>query len=301
MFSESKVTEIYCMTDDFCKEFILQQEKYMVKEQVHKHRNKPNRMSDAEIMVILILFHSGGFRCFKYYYKEYVCKHLMHLFPKLVSYNRFVELEKEVLFPLTIFIKRVLLGTCTGISFVDSTPLRVCRNQRILIHKTFKGLAERGKCSMGWFFSFKLHLIINDKGEILNFMFTSGNVDDHEPLKQGRFLENIQGKLCADKGYIGQVLFENLFLNGTHLVTKVKNNMRNSLMSIADKILLRKRALIETVNDELKNIAQIEHSRHRSFNKFIANALSAIAAYCFFEKKPAIDLSFINDGQLKMF
>ena len=171
-----------------------------------------------------------------------------------------MELEKEVLLPMTIFIKKVLLRTCTGISFVDSTPLRVCRNQRILIHKTFEGLAERGKYSMGWSFGFKLHLIINDKGEILNFMFTPGNVDDREPLKQGRFLENIKGKLCADKGYIGQALFENPFLNGIQLVTKVKNNMKNSLMSIADKILLRKRALIETVNDELKNIEQREKS-----------------------------------------
>ena len=258
MFSEAKVTEIFCMADDFCKEFAKTQEKYMVEDKNHKHRNKPNRMSDAEIMVILVLFHSGGFRCFKHYYKEYVCKHLTHLFPRRVSYNRFVELEKEVLLQLTIFIKEVLLGTCTGISFVDSTPLRVCRNQRILIHKTFKGLAERGKCSMGWFFGFKLHLIINDKGEILNFMFTPGNVDDREPLKQTKFQKNIKGKLCADKGYIGQTLFENLFLNGIQLITKVKNNMKNSLMSIADKILLRKRALIETVNDELKNIAQIE-------------------------------------------
>ncbi len=301
MFPESKVTEIYCMADDFCKEFTLQQEKYMIKDMKTMHRNKPNRMSDAEIMVILILFHSGGFRCFKHNYKEYVCKHLKHLFPRQVSYNRFVELEKEVLLPMTIFIKKVLLGTCIGISFVDSTPLCVCRNQRILIHKTFEGLAERGRCSMGWFFGFKLHLIINDKGEILNFMFTPGNVDDREPLKQGKFLENIKGKLCADKGYIGQVLFENLFLNGIQLVTKVKNNMRNSLMSIADKILLRKRALIETVNDELKNIAQIEHSRHRSCSNFIANSLSAIAAYCFFEKKPAIDVKFVNDGQLAIF
>ncbi len=287
MFPESKVTEIYCMADDFCKEFTLQQEKYMIKDMKTMHRNKPNRMSDAEIMVILILFHSGGFRCFKHYYKEYVCKHLKHLFPRQVSYNRFVELEKEVLLPMTIFIKKVLLGTCTGISFVDSTPLCVCRNQRILIHKTFEGLAERGRCSMGWFFGFKLHLIINDKGE----NFTPGNVDDWEPLEQGKFLKNIKGKLCADKVYIGQALFENLFLNGIH-------NMRNSLMSIADRILLRKRALIETANDELKNIAQIEYSRHRSFSNVIANSLSAIAAYCFFEKKPAI---FINDGQLTIF
>ena len=139
------------------------------------------------------------------------------------------------------------------------------------------------------------------KGEILNFMFTAANVDDREPLKQGGFLKNIKGKLCADKGYIGQALFEDLFLNGIQLLTKVKNNMRNSLMSVADKILLRKRALIETVNDELKNIAQIEHSRHRSSANFIANALSAIAAYCFFKKKPAIDLEFTKNRQLTLF
>ena len=122
---------------------------------------------------------------------------------------------------------------------MDSTPLHVCRNQRILIHKTFEGLAERGKCSMRWFFRFKLHLIINDKGEILNFMLTPGNVDDREPLKQAKFLKDIKGKLCADKGYIGhigQALFENLFTGGIQLITKVNNNMNNSLMSIADKM-----------------------------------------------------------------
>ncbi len=290
MFPESKVTEIYCMADDFCKEFTLQQEKYMIKDMKTMHRNKPNRMSDAEIMVILILFHSGGFRCFKHYYKEYVCKTSeTPFFPRQVSYNRFVELEKEVLLLMTIFIKKYCWEPVPASVSLTPLPYVYVKNQRILIHKTFEGLAERGRCSMGWFFGFKLHLIINDKGEILNFMFTPGNVDDREPLKQGKFLENIKGKLCADKGYIGQALFENLFLNGIQLVTKVKNNMRNSLMSIADKILLRKkRALIETVNDELKNIAQIEHSRHRSFSNFIANSLSAIAAYCFLKRSPPL-------------
>ncbi len=106
-------------------------------------------MSDVEIILIIIIFHSGGYLCFKHFYLEYVCKHLAHLFPRRVSYNRFVEQEKEVLLSLTIFIKTVLLGTCTGISFVDSTPLRVCRSQRIHIHKTFEGLATHMKCSMG--------------------------------------------------------------------------------------------------------------------------------------------------------
>ena len=85
------------------------------------------------------------------------------------------------------------------------------------------------------------------------------------------------------------------------LVTKVKNNMKNSLMTVADKIMLRKRAVVESVNDELKNIAQIEHSRYRSFINFITNALSAIAAYCFFPKKPSISLEFITDNQLTLF
>lgn len=154
---------------------------------------------------------------------------------------------------------------------------------------------------MGWFFGFKLHLIINDKGEILNFMFTPGNVDDREPLYSESFIENVKGKLCGDKGYIGKQLFEFLFMNGIQLVTKVKNNMKNSLMSVSDKIMLRKRALVESVNDELKNIAQIEHSRHRSFANFITNALSAIAAYCFFPKKPSISIEFVTDNQLTLF
>ncbi len=141
MFSKAKVTEIYCIANDFCKEFAKVQEKYIVKDLNHKHQNSLNRISNAEIIVILILFRPGGFRCIKYYCKEYVYKHLTRLFPMRASYNRFVELEKEVLLQLTVFIKNVLLDTCTGISFVYSTPLRVYRRQHILIHKTFEGLA----------------------------------------------------------------------------------------------------------------------------------------------------------------
>ena len=300
MITENKITEIFCLADDFCKYFSSELKKHQLCDG-KKHRNKPGRLSDAEVITILILFHSKGFRCLKHFYTQYVCKHLIHLFPNTVSYNRFVELQKSVLLPLTVFIKEVLLGNCTGIAYVDSTPLRVCKHQRILIHKTFKGIAQRGKCSMGWFFGFKLHLIINDKGEILNFMFTPGNVDDRQPLYSESFIENVKGKLCGDKGYIGKQLFEFLFMNGVQLITKVKNNMRNSLMSVSDKIMLRKRALVESVNDELKNIAQIEHSRHRSFANFITNALSAIAAYCFFPKKPSISLEFVADKQLTLF
>ena len=162
-------------------------------------------MSKAEVMVILILFHAFDHRCLKHFYIDYVYKHMRHIFPRVVSYNRFVELEKDVLFPLAIFIKQVLLGKCTGISFVDSTPLLVCNNKRIHSHKVFKGIATRGK-----------------------------------------------------------------------------------------------RAIIESVNDELKNIAQIEHSRHRSLHNFINNLFGALAAYCFFPKKPTIRAHKVYDTQLAL-
>ena len=249
----------------------------------------------------MILFHASGYRCLKHYYLRYVSVNLRHLFPKLVSYNRFVELEKNVALPLAIFIKKVLLGKCTGISIVDSTPLRVCRNQRIQMHRVFKGIAARGKCSMGWFFGFKLHLICNEKGELLNFIFTPGDIDDRRPLEYKPFIRFIYGKLVGDKGYISQNLFERLFVDGIQLITKLKSNMKGALMSVSDRLLLRKRALIETINDELKNIAQIEHSRHRSFDNFLVNLLSGIAAYCFFPKKPAINLQKVTDNQLSLF
>ena len=132
---------------------------------------------------------------------------------------------------------------------------------------------------MGWFFGFKLHLICNEKGKLLNFMITPGDVDDRKPLEYKDFVEFIYGKLVGDKGYISQHLFEKLFVDGIQLITKLKNNMKGAMMSVSDKLLLRKRAIIETVNDELKNIAQIEHSRHRCFDNFMVNMFGALALH----------------------
>ena len=301
MITEDKDTELFCMADDFCKFFDAMMKKYTLKSDNKRAYHRDSTMSKSEIMLIMILFHDSGYRCLKHFYVEKVCKHLRHLFPTVVSYNRFVELEKQVAVPLALFIKKVLLGKCTGISFVDSTPLRVCRNQRIHIHKVFKGIAQRGKCSMGWFFGFKLHLICNEKGEVLNFIITPGDVDDRKPLEYKAFVEFIYGKLVGDKGYIGKNLFQRLFVDGIQLITKLKSNMKGALMSVSDKLLLRKRAIIETVNDELKNIAQVEHSRHRSFENFIVNMLGAIAAYCVFPKKPCIHVQRTLDTQLALF
>ena len=220
------------------------------------------------------------------------------------NHSRFkcvTELEKTVVIQFVIFVKKCLLGKCTGISFVDSTLLRVCRNQRIHMHKVFKDIAQRGKCSLGWFYGFKLHLICNECGEILNFMITPGDIDDREPLKIKSFVEFIYGKIVGDKGYISRDLFSKLFVDGIQLITKLRSNMRGAVCSGYDRILLRKRVIIETINDELKNVAQIEHSRHRSVPNFIANLLGGIAAYCFFPKKPMINLERIHDNRLTLF
>ena len=297
LINADKITEIFVLIDEFCQEFDKNISRYKI-------GNKPKRkplMSSSEVIAIMVLFHYGSFRNFKHFYLFYVKKHLQLEFPKTVSYNRFVELLQQNALAMTIFLKTMRMGNSTGISFIDSTPIRVCKNKRIPRHKVFDGIAQRGKSTVGYFYGFKLHFIINDKGEILNFMITPGNVDDREPLKTKRFLEKIRGKLYADKGYISKQLTEMLFVDGLHLVTTIRNNMKNILMEMKDKILLRKRSVIETINDQLKNICQVEHSRHRSFTNFITNLIAALIAYTFFEKKPAIKFEEINPNQLAIF
>jgi len=299
MVSVDKITEIFCIIDDFCLEFEKAKSGHILPEQTaKKRRNRSFTLSDSEVITILILFHAGQFRNLKHFYLHYVSQHLRNEFPRLVSYNRFVELQQKATMPMAIFLKTFCLGQCTGISFIDSTPLKVCHIRREHSNKVFKGLATKGQCSIGWFFGFKLHLIINDRGEILDFMLTQGNVDDREPLKQKSFHDKIFGKLFGDKGYICKTLFEQLFIDGIHLITKLRKNMKNCLMHIHDKILLKKRALIETVNDELKNICQIEHSRHRSFENFLTNLLSGLIAYSFFPKKPSLNIDIIDKNAI---
>ncbi len=295
--STDKITEIFFIVDDFCIEFEKSVSEHLIG---NKPKRKP-RMSCSEVITLMVMFHSGGYRNMKHFYVHYVQKHLSHLFPKTVSYNRFVELMQASTLPMSIFLKTCCMGEGTGISFIDSTPIRVCKNKRIKRNRVFQGLAKLGKSTMGYFFGFKLHIVINDKGELLNFVITQGNVDDREPLKNANFIKALSGKLYADKGYISSKLTNMLFIDGLHLITSIRNNMKNSLMELKDKILLRKRSVIETVNDELKNMCQIEHSRHRSFANFITNLISGLIAYSFFPKKPAIKYDPVNSSQIALF
>jgi hypothetical protein len=297
MICFDKISDIFCIVDEFCKNFEASTSSFLVG---NKPKRKP-RMSTSEVITIYMLFHLSGFRCFKHFYIFYVQKHLQQEFPNTVSYNRFVELMQSVIMPMTMFAKTCCLGNCTGISFIDSTPIRVCKNKRISRNKVFKDVATTGKSTMGWFHGFKLHIVINDKGELLSFAVTQANVDDREPLKNEGFLNQIFGKLFADKGYISEKLQKLLFVDGVELITSIRNNMKNSLMLMSDKILLRKRSVIETVNDELKNICQVEHSRHRSVGNFITNLIAGIIAYHFLPKKPSIRFESLKTNQLAIF
>jgi hypothetical protein len=300
MISDSKITEIFCSIDDFCKDFIPFWQKSLISN--GKKRLRSSKMSLSEVMTIQVLFHISGIKNFKDFYLKYVCKQLQQEFPKLVSYNRMVELKKESFLPLAIYLKSYGLSNCTGISFIDSTPLRVCDKRRIHQHKTFHNIAQRGQCSLGWFYGFKLHIITNDVGGIIDFMITKGNVDDRKPLRFKSFIKKLYGKLFGDKGYISKSLFTELFSNGVHLITKLRKNMKTKLLTpMIDAYHLRKRAIIETIFDQLKNICQVEHSRHRSVVNYFNNIFSALIAYNFKDRKPSLKNNFVDTKQLLLF
>ena len=291
------LTEIFCEVDDFCKSFELYWRKRLIDTgQVKRIKNSILTMS--EIMTIIIFFHLSGYRTFKDYYIKYVSKYLRSDFPDIVSYNRFIELSQGVLIPLIIYLKTSRIGKATGISFVDSAVIKACNNRRIHSHKVFNGFAQRAKSSMGWFYGFKLHLLINDKGDILSFAFTPGNVDDRNKDLMNRLTKHLFGKLFGDKGYLSKELFVLLFEQGVQLITKLRKNMKNKLMPLMDKILLRKRAIIETINDQLKNICQIEHTRHRSILNFMVNSISALIAYTYLPKRPSLNINTYNDNKM---
>lgn len=279
-------TELFCDIDDFCREF----EPFWFQRQItdgRRRRRRKSQLSLSERMTIIVAFHSSGYRDFKHFYSMLLLRHRAD-FPGLVSYTRFVQQMPILAVPLCAYLQRGY-GQHTGIAFVDSTALAICGNKRIRRNRVFRGIAKLGKTTMGWFFGFKLHLVINECGELLAVQLTPGNTDDRKPVPH--LTREMFGKLFGDKGYISADLFHSLWERGVHLVTSLRRNMKNTLMPLMDKILLRKRSLIETVNDQLKNIAQIEHTRHRSVLNFMVNLVAGLISYTRQPKKPSLRLN----------
>ncbi|MDN3396575.1 MULTISPECIES: IS982 family transposase [unclassified Pseudoalteromonas] len=283
----NKLVETYCDVEDFSKLFFPSWQRILLENGEIKRR-RVCRLSPSELMTIIIHFHQSHYRDFKNYYLHYVCRQLKAYFPELLSYTRFLALMPSVVVPMCSYLTSKL-GKPTGIQFIDSTKIEVCHIIRAKRNKVFEGVAHHGKGTMGWSYGFKLHLIINHLGEIVALKLTTCNVDDREPVSD--MADSIFGKLYGDKGYISKALSGELLEKGVELITTVRKNMKKKFISLWDRALLKKRFIIETVNEQLKNISYIEHSRHRSMHGFMLNLLGGLIAYCLKEEKPSLDLT----------
>lgn len=290
---ETKLLEIFMAIDDFC--ISLENWKQNQPQLYHAVTRHPD-MSDSEMMTVLIFYQWSGYKCFQYYYEHLVAIDLRSDFPKQVSYPRFVALIPRLLPGLYLFLQwNTLLSRRTGCYFIDSKKLPVCHNRRIHNHKVFVEYARRGKSSTGWFYGFKVHLVINQTGQLVSVMFTPGNIADNNHKVLQHLLSKLKGQCFGDKGYLTK-LFEEFYKQGLQLITKVRTKMKNQLMPLSDKIKLRKRAIIESVNDILTSVFDLEHTRHRSPINAMAHMISALIAYCFYKDKPAVFVP--NEEQL---
>ena len=277
------LTIIFYQTDEFCKFFFKEAQKHTKLSEAA--RSFASKMTLSEVMTIMIYWHQSGYKNFTSYYTKHVLIHMKREFPSLVSYTRFVELISYASLPLFVFAK-CLGSICTGESFIDATKLAVCDNRRIYSHKVFKEFAQRGHTSMGWFFGFKLHLVTDQYGNIIDFTLTSGNVHDGNKNVVDSIIKKIKGILVADRGYIG--LFESLYTQGIKLIHRLRSNMKNKLISLQEKVLLQQRgSIIETAIGILKEHLSLEHSRHRSSVNFLCHIFSCIVSYAFYKASKA--------------
>jgi hypothetical protein len=280
------ITELFTYIDDFCKQYDNFIKNNFLSNKGSRKPTRETSLSISEIMTIILLFHQSPSKHFKYFYHSYLNLYQKE-FPKMISYQRFIELEPRTLDYFYALIQIICaFSKRTGIAYIDSTCIPVCHNKRTSRHKVFKDLAKLGKSTMGWFFGFKLHLIINEKGALLACSLTPGNVDDRKPVRD--MTKSLSGLLFGDKGYIDTSLFKDLYDKGLKLVTGIKKNMKNKLMNMKEKILLRKRSIIETVNGSLKTDFNLVHTRHRSALNGFVHILSTLVAYSFKTKKPTI-------------
>ena len=297
IINETKLIQIFCDCDDFCKFF----EQWQMNKSVAKSSNQPTRVPGlalSECMCIMILYHPSGMKCFQYYYQQIVLKQLKGYFPKAPCYERFVQLIPRTTLALFMFVNVFRIGRKIGCYFADSKKMPVCDNLRIKRNKVFDGIAGRSKSSTGWFYGLKLFLVINAYGEILKCLITPANIADNNLEMMKKVFKNLKGYVFADKGFISQPAFEHFYQAGLKIVTTIRRNMKNKLLSMFEKLCRMKRGVIESVNDLLMTLCDIDHTRHRSPINCIAHAYAGVAAYTYLDKLPSIFAKkFALDGK----
>ena len=267
------ITTIFYLVDNFCKEYQKWEQGKLLPSE--KQRNRAGQLSLAELLAVVLYFYLSPCRDFKNYYL-YFLAHKYRGYFKLVSYSRIVQLMPRLILPLSI-IMQSLFGEETGIYYIDSTKLQICHGKRTRGNKVFKNISKIGRSSYGWFMGFKLHIIINNKGNIMAIKITKGNKSDLSAAAS--LAKGLTGNLYGDKGYISKKLFAELFSSGLKIFTGIRKDMKNHLLSNKDKYLLRKRVLVESVFNVLKNSMNLEHTRHRSPLNFIVHILACVAGY----------------------
>ena len=278
-----KYTTIFAIVDDFCKAYQDWVSHKLLSSD--KQRNREGKLSLSEAVSIMIFYHFSEFKHFKIYYQHFIQNG--GLFKNPPCYARFIQIIPSLFLPIVIMM-HYLSGKHTGIYYADSTHFAVCKNIRIARNRTFAGLAQRGRSSIDWFYGFKLHMIINDKSEIIAIKITRGNTDDRKAFEEMVIKKGLKGKCYADKGYISKDLFTRLYHKGLILITGIKSNMKNYLMPILDKIFLRKRFIIETIFGYIKEHFNLRPNKHRSPTNFFASLFSALIAFQIKPNKPSI-------------
>ena len=277
MIQERQLVSIFCEIDDFCKDLDKNMSQLQLTGPSKGRRGPACCLSISEIMTVQILFQMVGYRNFKTFYTSFLQIYWKQYFPRLPSYQRFVELTHRALYPLTLFAQ-LKSGKKTGIYYIDGSCLPVCHLKRSKRNKVFREIAQYGRTSVGWFFGLKIHLVINNLGEMIAFKITRGNVHDGAAAKS--LLLSLEGLAFGDKGYIGKKLFDELLKNGLKLITRKRKNMKEKLLvNDYEKQLLNQRNLIETVFDCLKHKYHVWHTRHRSIINAMTNLIAALAAF----------------------
>lgn len=290
-FTEKKLIEVFCEIDDLLNDYKIYRE-----EQGTPIKELQTHLSCSEILTILVMYHLSGYKNFEYYYKNQILGRNKKDFPKAVKYQTFLgyipKCEQAILLWLVYMCSK---SKRTNMYIVDSKKLEVCHIKREKQNKVFHGVARKGKGSMGWFYGLKIHLVINNLGEIVSFALTSGNVADNNQDLLKYLFQKLEGIVIGDKGY-KTALFQWFYENKLHVLTKPKKKMKKLPVENKYNLLLNKRAVIESVFDILSSICDIDHSRHRSPSNAFVSIYASLIAYQYMDKKPCV---FVNQESLK--